>query len=347
MDWTPRRRALILVTEYLTTGEFVKQMLLICRGWKTQVDTDEVWSNKLRYFTLPWKELTLTSPKVVMKLFARQSKRFLYSREREIVSYDLHCRRMVVHVALPFTVRKFCLLPNGSLFINDWSALILDVRNGHFQELPSCGFPCTETLSWKEFIYVFGTSVMRFDVQRWEWGLVPLEQSFKDVLSVIRRENVAYMLLVNGIAAIDLETAAISQHQFEARVFNQHLPMGFFHVDRRLAVLNRYFILLIDLATGSEEMLRKDLSFLPSKIQCVEEDEKFLYFGQRTELFRYEKATHVITHFYISSVDLSFRIRLRLSAELCKALSPLPSDSDTETCCFLSYVRYVKRRGIL
>lgn len=346
MDWTPRRRALILITEYLTTGEFVKQILLICRGWKTQVDTDEVWSGKLRFFTLPWKELTLTSPKVVMKLSARQSKRFLYSREREIVSYDLHCRRMVVHVVLPFTVKKFCLLPNGSLFINDWSPLILDVRNGHFQELPSCGFPCAETMSWKEFIYVFGSSVVRFDVLRWEWSLVPLEHSFKDVLCVMRRENVAYLLLEGRLAVLDLETAVVSQYHFEARVFSQHPPMGFFHVNGRIAVLNRYSILLIDLATGSEEMIRKDLSFLPSKLHSIEEDEKFLYFGQRTELFRYEKATHGITHFYISSIDLSFRIRLRLSPELCKALSPLPSDSDSETCSFLSYVRYVKRRGI-
>lgn len=347
MEWTTRRRALILISEYLTTGEFVKEMLVICRGWKTQVDTDEVWSSKLRYFTLPWQELTLTSPKVVMKLSARQSKRFLYSREREIVSYDLHCRRMVVHVALPFTVRKFCLLPNGSLFINDWTPLILDVRNGHFQELPNCEFPSAEALSWKEFIYVFGTSVMRFDVLKWEWSVVPLRDSFKEVISVIRRENVAYLLLESGIGAINLETGSSFEHKFEARVFNQHSSMGFFPLETRLAVLNRYFILLIDVFSGTEEVIRRDLSFLPAKIHYIEEDKEFIYFGHRTELFRYEKTAHIITHYYISSIDLSFRMRLRLSPELSKAISPLASDSDTETCSFLSYVRYVKRRGVL
>lgn len=346
MDWTIRRRALILISEYLTTGEFVKEMLVICRGWKAQIDTDEVWSNKLRCFTLPWKELTLTSPKIVMKLFARQSKRFLYSKEREIVSYDLHCRRMVVHTSLPFTVRKYCLLPNGNLFINDWSPLILDVRNGHFQELPHCEFLSGEPLSWKEFIYVFGPSVMRFDILKWTWILY-IEETFKDAISLMRRENFAFLLLENGIGAIDLETTYQSIHRFESRVFAQHLPMGFFSVNSQIAVLNRYFILLIDMNRDSEEMIRRDLSYLPPRIHCIDEDSSFLYIGHRTELFRYEKSTHLITHFYMSSIDISFRTRLRQSTELSKIISPLGSDSDSETCSFLSYVRYVKRRGII
>ena len=335
MDTIWHRRLWVLVTDFLTIHEVALSVSLTCKGLLRVVDHEEVWKPKLLQFL--WyrsNEILLANPKTSMKLCYLKSKRTVDFIEGSLASfaYDFNRSTVVIHCSgLPFrSLTSVCVLRNGDIFGKAAYFTIFDVHSYSLLTIsqPSSSHESGFAVAGQHCVYyVTPRLIQRYELLTDQWTDVQMILPHFP-LNAFRKDDTLFVAHHYGFTEVNVHTwQAVFRPFVDERVHRCPYVCSFLCSGTPVLVTKSL------IAVGTQHTVNGDrtlIEIIPKDAIAVAEDDRFVFFGRRSDLFRYSKEKKKIEQFYCGGggIDRSLEYRYRRQEDK-KAESPRMSLSST------------------